>query len=99
MKGVRTEVPGVVIQATTDSVQLAVSQDAQQTQSSDLTVKLTKPPAISLAQGASVKYVATFDSYTRTPPMIYMTDGEASGPGKKVASHRSSVAQSTSSSN
>ena len=43
MKGVVTEVPGVVVQATASSVQLAVSQDAQQTKTADFTINMTKP--------------------------------------------------------
>ncbi len=43
MKGVVTEVPGVVVQATADSVQLAVSQDAQQTKTADFTINMAKP--------------------------------------------------------
>lgn len=77
MKGVRTEVPGVVIQGTTSSVQLAVSQDAQQSKTADFTVNFTKPLAAAPAVGASVKYIATFDSYTKNPLMIIMNEGEA----------------------
>ncbi len=76
MKGVRaTGIPGVVIQATADSVQLAVSQDAQQTKTADLTVNFSKPLATVPTVGSSVKYDATYDSYTKTPPMIIMSDG------------------------
>ncbi len=76
MKGVRaTGIPGVVIQATADSVQLAVSPDAQQTKTADLTINFTKPLATAPTVGSSVKYDATFDSYTKTPPMIIMSDG------------------------
>ena len=76
MKGVVTEVPGVVVQATATSVQLAVSPDAQSdAKIADFTVNLTKPLTDIPTIGSSVKYDATFDSYTKTPPMIIMSDG------------------------
>ncbi|AXC10683.1 hypothetical protein ACPOL_1335 [Acidisarcina polymorpha] len=75
MKGVRTQVPGIVIQATPDSVQLAVSPDAQQSKTADFTVNFTKPLTTVPAIGDSVKYDATFDSYTKTPPMIILNEG------------------------
>jgi tetratricopeptide (TPR) repeat protein len=85
MKGVVTQVPGIVIQATVDSVQLAVSQDAQQTKTADFTVNFSKPLKTAPAVGDSVKYDATFDSYTKTPPMIIMSDGSLPAPEKKAA--------------
>ena len=88
MKGVVTEVPGVVIQATADSVQLAVSQDAQQTKTADFTINMAKPLATIPTIGSSVKYDATFDSYTKTPPMIIMSDGSVPAPAKKAPAHK-----------
>jgi tetratricopeptide (TPR) repeat protein len=87
MKGVVTEVPGIVIQATADSVQLAVSPDAQQTKTADFTVNMAKPLTDIPAIGSSVKYDATFDSYTKTPPMIIMSDGSVPAPPKKAPVH------------
>jgi tetratricopeptide (TPR) repeat protein len=87
MKGVVTEVPGVVIQATADSVQLAVSQDAQQTKTADFTVNMTKPLTDVPTIGSSVKYDATFDSYTKTPPMIIMSDGSVPAAPKRAPVH------------
>jgi tetratricopeptide (TPR) repeat protein len=75
MKGTRVQVPGTVILATADSVQLAVSPDAQQTKTADFTVNFTKPLTDVPTIGSSVKYDATFDSYTKTPPMIILNDG------------------------
>jgi hypothetical protein len=78
MQGVTAKIPGVVVAATADSVQLAVTQDAQQSQKADFTVNLktslkpTEVPAV----GAKVTFIATFDSYTQTPPMIILKDGE-----------------------
>ena len=87
MKGVVTEVPGVVVQATASSVQLAVSQDAQQTKTADFTVNMTKPLTDIPTIGSSVKYDATFDSYTKTPPMIIMSDGSVPAAPKKAPVH------------
>src|SRR5271168_5322558 len=91
MKGVVTEVPGVVVQATASSVQLAVSQDAQQTKTADFTVNMTKPLTDIPAIGSSVKYDATFDSYTKTPPMIIMSDGSVPAAPKKAPAHKPSA--------
>jgi len=87
MKGLTTRVPGKVIAATPDSIQLAVSDDAQQSDKADFTINMKTPlrhlPAIS----SMVTYIATFDSYTTTPPMIIMKDGELS-PTHHTVHHR-----------
>jgi tetratricopeptide (TPR) repeat protein len=90
MKGVVTEVPGIVVQATASSVQLAVSPDNQQAtpKVADFTVNLTKPLTDIPAVGSSVKYDATFDSYTKTPPMIIMSDGSVPAVAKKAPAHK-----------
>ena len=78
MNGVTAKIPGVVISATADSVQLAVTQDAQQSQKADFTVNLKTPlkTAEVPAVGAKTTFIATFDSYTQNPPMIILKDGE-----------------------
>jgi hypothetical protein len=76
LQGKTTEVPGVIIQATADSVQLAVSDDAKQSQKADFTVNMKTPLKEVPAPGAQVTYIGTFDSYTQTPPMIILKDGE-----------------------
>ncbi len=93
MKGVRTEVPGIVVQATADSVQLAVSPDSQQAtpKVADFTVNFSKPLTTVPAVGDSVKYDATFDSFTKTPPMIILNEGEVPAPAKKAAPARRPV--------
>ncbi|HEY0759999.1 MAG TPA: hypothetical protein VGD59_12165 [Acidisarcina sp.] len=90
MKDVRAQVPGIVIAATTTSVQLAVSPDAQQGKTADFTINFTKPLPTAPEVGASVKYDATFDSYTKTPPMIILKDGEPAVTikSKPAAAHR-----------
>lgn len=77
MNGVTAEVPGVVVSATPDTIQLAVSQDAQQSNKADFTINMKTPlkAADVPKQGDKVTYIATFDSYTQNPPMIIMKDG------------------------
>jgi hypothetical protein len=70
------EVPGKVVTATADQVQMAVSQDAQQSNTADFTVNLKTPLKTIPTQGADIKLVGTFDSYTQGPPvMIILKDG------------------------
>ncbi len=88
MKGVTAEVPGTIISATSDSVQLAVSQDAQQSQKADFTVNMKTPLKELPKTGDKVTYIATFDSYTQNPPMIILKDGEPKTPERKAAPHR-----------
>ncbi len=76
MNGVTAEVPGVVVSATADSVQLAVSQDAQQSNKADFTINMKAPLKDVPAAGTKATFIATFDSYTQNPPMIILKDGE-----------------------
>ena len=87
MKGLTTKVPGKVVAATPDSVQLAVSDDAQQSNKADFTINMKTPLRTPPAIGSMVNYIATFDSYTQTPPMILMKDGETSVTAKPRAVH------------
>jgi tetratricopeptide (TPR) repeat protein len=94
MKGVRAQVPGIVVQATADSVQLAVSPDNQQTSPkvADFTINFTKPLTTVPAVGDMVKYDATFDSFTKTPLMIILNDGAPPEPEKKAPVHKKPAA-------
>jgi hypothetical protein len=76
LKGHRVQVPGMVISATAGSVQLAVTEDNQQSKKADFTVTMKTPLKSVPAIGSTVTYDATFDSYTPNPPMITLTDGE-----------------------
>lgn len=87
MKGLTTKVPGKVISATPDSVQLAVSDDAQQSNKADFTINMKKPLRTPPTIGSTVTYIATFDSYTQNPAMIIMKDGIAPVTGKPRAVH------------
>jgi hypothetical protein len=87
LQGQTTEVPGVVVQATADSVQLAVSDDAKQSQKADFTVNMKSPLKEVPTAGTTVTYIATFDSYTQNPPMIVLKDGELKAAPKPAAHH------------
>ena len=86
MKGTRVQVPGMVISATADSVQLAVTEDNKQSKKADFTINMKTPLKTVPAIGATVTYDATFDSYVANPPMITLIDGEP--PAKAPAAHR-----------
>lgn len=76
MNGVTAEIPGTVISATADQIQLAVSDDAIQSKTADFTVNMKEPLKEVPATGATIKVVGTFDSYTKVPTMIILKDGE-----------------------
>jgi hypothetical protein len=87
MNGVTAEVPGVVVSATADSVQLAVSPDAQQSNKADFTVNMKTSLKTPPTAGTKVTYDATFDSYTQNPPMIILKDGEPKAAPKAPVRH------------
>ena len=86
LKGHRVQVPGTVISATPESVQLAVTEDNKQSKKADFTVNMKTPLKSVPAIGSTVTYDATFDSYTPNPPMITLSDGEP--PAKAPAARR-----------
>ena len=86
LKGHRVQVPGTVISATAESVQLAVTEDNKQSKKADFTVNMKTPLKSVPAIGSTVTYDSTFDSYTATPPMITLSDGEP--PAKAPAARR-----------
>jgi tetratricopeptide (TPR) repeat protein len=96
MKGKTQEIPGIVIAATADNVQLAVSDDAQQSKTADITIKMAEPLKTVPTVGSSQSYIATYDSYSKptgnTPFMIMMVDGKSTAkpaaPKRPVARHR-----------
>jgi len=94
MKGITTEIPGTVINATADSIQLAVSDDAIQAKTADFTINMATPLKEVPAVGASIKVVGTFDSYTKNPTMIILTGGtipeEKKAPAKRPVHHTAS---------
>jgi hypothetical protein len=88
LKDVTAEVPGVVVSATADSVQLAVSEDAKASQKADFTINMKTPLKEIPQAGAQVTFVGTFDSYTQNPLMIILRDGEPPAPAKKTPARR-----------
>jgi hypothetical protein len=87
MNGVTAEIPGVVVSATADQVQLAVTPDNQQSNKADFTVNMKTPLKDVPKQGDKVTYIATFDSYTQSPPMIILKDGELKAAPKPPVHH------------
>ncbi|HVT97564.1 MAG TPA: hypothetical protein VHE33_08650 [Acidobacteriaceae bacterium] len=87
MNGVTAEIPGKVISATPDSIQLAVTQDAQQSNNADFTVNMKTPLKEKElpATGTTVTLIATFDSYT--PKMIILKDGAPKASPKAPVHH------------
>ena len=85
-------IPGKVVAATADSVQLAVSDDNQQANKADFTINMKEPLKTVPAVGAEVTYVATFDSYTQNPAMILMKDG---GPKPTAPARRPATTHTT----
>ena len=82
MKGQTYEIPGKVVSATADSVQLAVTDDAKASNTADFTINMKKPLTTPPAIGTEVNYDATFDSYTQNPKMITLIDGAPPAPTK-----------------
>jgi hypothetical protein len=82
MKGQTYEIPGKVVSATPNSVQLAVTDDAKASNTADFTVNMKKPLTTPPAIGTMVNYDATFDSYTQNPKMITLIDGAPPAPTK-----------------
>jgi hypothetical protein len=75
IKGKSVELPGVVIAATADSLQLAVSDDAVQGKTADFTFTMKEPLKTVPNVGDKITLVGTYASYTQTPLMISMSDG------------------------
>jgi len=91
MKGQTYQIPGKVVSATADSVQLAVTEDAKASNTADFTINMKKPLTTPPAIGTMVNYNATFDSYTQNPKMITLIDGAPPAPEKparRAAPHR-----------
>ncbi|HEX4581507.1 MAG TPA: hypothetical protein VH139_05575 [Acidobacteriaceae bacterium] len=84
MKGQTYEIPGKVVSATPDSVQLAVTDDAKASNTADFTVKMKKPLTTPPAIGTMVNYDATFDSYSQNPKMITLINGTPPAPEKST---------------
>jgi hypothetical protein len=77
VKGKAVEFPDVlVVAATADSVQVAVSTDAVQNKTADFTFAMKTPLRTIPDVGSKVTLAGTYASYTQSPVMITMSDGE-----------------------
>jgi hypothetical protein len=91
MKGQTYQIPGKVVSATPDSVQLAVTEDAKASNTADFTINMKKPLTTPPAIGTEVNYDATFDSYTQNPKMITLINGIPPAPERpahRAPTHR-----------
>lgn len=85
VKGKSVSFPDVtVVTATADQLVLMVSDDANASKTPDFTVKMKEPLKTIPAVGDKITVNGTYDSYTASPLMITMTDGEVVPP-KPVA--------------
>jgi hypothetical protein len=66
---------------------LAVSDDASQSKTADYTIKLATPLKTLPAIGSQATYIATYDSYTKSPFMITMVDGKSPEKPKPAPHH------------
>lgn len=84
IKGKAVEIPNViVVAATADQLQVAVSDDAQQAQpkpTADFTFNMKAPLTKVPAVGDKVTVDGTYASYTSSPLMITMSDGSVVPP-------------------
>jgi len=74
-----TQIPGTVIAATANQIQLAVTEDAKTDKKADFTINMKAPLADKdvPAVGAELtNLIGTYDSYTQNPAQIIMRDGE-----------------------
>ncbi len=78
------QVPGKVVSATAHQVLMAVAQDAQQSNTADFTVNMKTPLKTLPTQGADIKLVGTFDSYTQGPPSMIILKGGSLPPSAPV---------------
>ena len=77
VKGKSVQIPGaMVVSATADQLQVAVSDDAVQSKTADFTFNMKTPLKTVPAVGDKVDLTGTYTSYTQAPLMITMSDGD-----------------------
>jgi len=92
VKGKSVEFPDVlVIAATADSVQVAVSDDSVQAKTADFTFNMKEPLTTIPKVGDKVTVDGTYASYTQAPLMITMSDGFIVPPKKAAPVHHAPV--------
>jgi len=85
IKGKSVEIPGaVVIAATPDQLQVAVSDDAKQAKTADFTFNMKEPLKTLPNVGDTVTLDGTYASYTQKPLMITMSDSSLVLPKPKA---------------
>jgi tetratricopeptide (TPR) repeat protein len=85
VKGKTVEVPDIVVVSVSDTVLTAsVSDDAVQSKTADFTFDLKAPIKTPPAVGDKVTMTGTYASFTPSPIMITMSDGEIVLPKKEV---------------
>jgi hypothetical protein len=83
VKGKSSQFPdATVIAATDSSVQVAVSDDAVQSKAADFTFNMTAPLKTVPEVGSKITLTGTYASFTPSPLMIVMSDGEVVEPKK-----------------
>ena len=89
VKGKSVEIPdGVVVDGTTaDKVLVSVSDDAVQSKTADFTFNMKTPLKTIPTTGAKITLQGTYDSYTQSPVMLVMNDGELVEPKKAPVKH------------
>jgi hypothetical protein len=88
-------IPGTVIAATANQIQLAATEDAKTDKKADFTINMKTPLAdkdIPAVGSEITNLVGTFDSYTQSPAQIIMRDGEIQAEKKKPVAHKPSAA-------
>ena len=92
VKGKSVEIPGaIVVAATADQLQVAVSDDSQQAQpkpTADFTFNMKEPLKTVPNVGDKVTLDGTYASYTQKPLMITMSDGSVVLPKKPTPTRR-----------
>lgn len=101
LKDKETQVPGIVISATTSQINVAVTQDAKDAKVADFTVNLKKPleekdvpqPGFEFKTQPAAELIGTYDTYTQIPAtataaqtaQIVLRDGQVIPEVKKKA--------------
>jgi hypothetical protein len=92
IKGKSVEIPNaLVIAATADQVQVAVSDDAVQGKTADFTFNMKEPLKTVPAVGDKITLDGTYASYTSHPLMITMADAAVVAPKKPAPAHHPST--------
>ena len=92
VKGKSVEFPAaVVIAATADSLQVAVTDDAVASKTADFTFTMKEPLKTLPNVGDKIALDGTYASYTASPMMITMSDGSVVLPKKAAPEHHTAA--------